>query len=94
MNYQSDGWSSDVFNNKIKNYKEFLKIKPKSLQLKYPYTNVDKGDTGKTIKQIEIVYQTLKVDDFKLGKVDDFKLDKKQISGGRSYPITVFDCQL
>jgi hypothetical protein len=78
----------------LRNYKEMLKIKPKHLKSKYPFTAMDEDEVIRTLKKIELVYQDLtptvsafviKYDDNKEGKTNTWK--KK---GGGDNSIVVF----
>lgn len=74
-------------------YYEILKIKPKELQTKYPFSAMDDEDVAKTLKRIELVYQNLTPgvsafildDESKSGKTKKWKT---KMGGGS--PITIF----
>lgn len=76
-------------------YNELLKVKPRALQSKYPFSAMDEKDVARTLKRIELVYQNLtptvsafvrKDSDSKSGKTDTWK--KKR--GGGDHTITIF----
>lgn len=78
----------------LHHYNEMLKVKPKVLQSKYPFSAMDEETVARTMKQIELVYQNLTpaVSAFvrrdtgsKSGKTNKWK--KKR--GGGGHPITI-----
>lgn len=79
----------------LNHYNELLKVKPRLLQSKYPFSAMDEEDVEKTMKQIELVYQNLTPtisafvrsdNDSKSGKTNKWK--KKR--GGGSNSILIF----
>jgi hypothetical protein len=78
----------------LQHYNEILKVKPKALQSKYPFSAMDEEDVTRTMKQIELVYQNLtpvvsafvrKDNNSKSSKTDTWKKKK----GGGGHPITI-----
>lgn len=45
--------------NALKYYSQLLKVKPKKLQSRYPFSSMDAELVQKTLKRIELVYQDL-----------------------------------
>ena len=87
-----DGLPMDII---LKYYNEMLKVKPKNLKSKYPFSAMDEEEVSKTLKQIELVYQNLtptvsafvrKDDKSKNGKTNTWKKKK----GGGANPIIIF----
>jgi hypothetical protein len=79
----------------LRYYNEMLKVKPKVLQSKYPFSAMDEEDVTRTMKQIELVYQNLtpavsafvrRDNNSKSGKTNIW--NKKR--GGGGHPITIF----
>lgn len=78
----------------LQHYNEMLKVKPKMLRSKYPFSAMDEEAVTRTMKQIELVYQNLTPDvsafvrsdnNSKSGKTDSWKKKK----GGGAHSITI-----
>jgi hypothetical protein len=75
----------------LEHYNELLKVKPRSLQSKYPFSAMDEEDVTRTLKQIELVYQNLTPELSAFVRKDDSNgKPGKQKKGGDVYNITVF----
>lgn len=78
----------------LKHYTEILKVKPKILQSKYPFSMMDEEDVVRTMKQIELVYQNLTPDVSAFVRMDNNnsrgKTNKWKKRGGGVHSITIF----